>query len=1189
VAFTLPQTIAAAVEQFSGRRWMLPTVINWWEKEPDHRLLLIIGGPGTGKSTILAWLSGRGPPALPMERDLRWVRGAVKAAYFCQASSRNTNPQSFATAIADQLSSNVHGFSDVLTKIAAEHAVNIKGTVNATTITGGVATGVAINQLTLAGLGDELSFDRYFSHPIKQLYATGYSEPILLLVDSLDEAQTYGGVTIPTLLSRIDDLPPLVRVIATTRNDPRIVKLYKSAKIFDLDAQEDSNRHDIEAYAIQRLSTTEIPSEERNKFTALLSQRSAGVFLYASLVIDDLLEKAVKRVPTTADYSFPKGLTGLYHDFLSRELGNNERLWFDKYERLLGLIAVAQGEGLTTRQLSDFIGSDIRAELRTCKQYLAGSLPDGPFRLFHQSFADFLLHSDENHDYHIVAARMHEIIISYYQTVLSFNINEAGELPVKLIQERLVPTERSYFFMYLTEHVVGAGLRSAVSKLILDYGWLNSKLAETSIDSIYADFRLAENSKSEWLLYRTLILCNSVLVDDPRQLGGQLLARLSSKDTPELATLLSQASDRLERPCLHPLQPTLIPPGTQVRRIDNVSCSYGLLASPDGQLIASNGGQSLCVLDIESGRQLWKYRILGASGRVDSLVFTPDGSQLVLAWSDLGSSNLAICDTRTGKESKTFPLKESTVALAILPDGRRILSGHRGFFGPSSIDLHNLDDGTLIRSSGVEKELIALSVSSTGMQALAAFTSGLIRVFDVETGEELHRFESNENSLWSELKAATWIPGRDRAVIYSRGCLWILDMASGSETVRFEQSNWDSGVGAVDVSKDGQWVLFAARDNGYQVNVYNVNTGKLCRSLGPHELAVCAVSALASTHAIVSGSLSGSIRIWDLPVYSVFRKKVEAKIYDFTIVPGGLTVLGATRVNRVNWLVELECKSLNETQRSALATASSLELIAITPDGKRILTVQRSTRLKLYNFGSNTEFSDFNNGYDPISAVAITPNGRLAITSHHRVSRPESRRLDRYRDLDRFPLDNGEPEQTVVLKLWDMDSGHEVRRFTSSEVSGGSALAFTLDAERVFSGHYERVELRNLRTWSVEQSFIGPPVKFVYSIAVTSLGLVLVGYDNGQLWGWDLITGEKVCQCDGHWNRITGLAVVNEGRYVVSCSADRSVRVWILPSGQEVARFDFDYGLRRCAVAGEGPYLLVLDDQGQLHTMELLI
>ena len=47
----LPSTVAANVEHFTGRAWLLPTLRDWYEKGGE-RIFLLTGGPGTGKSMI---------------------------------------------------------------------------------------------------------------------------------------------------------------------------------------------------------------------------------------------------------------------------------------------------------------------------------------------------------------------------------------------------------------------------------------------------------------------------------------------------------------------------------------------------------------------------------------------------------------------------------------------------------------------------------------------------------------------------------------------------------------------------------------------------------------------------------------------------------------------------------------------------------------------------------------------------------------------------------------------------------------------------------------------------------------------------------------------------------------------------------------------------------------------------------
>lgn len=412
----LPKPVAANIGRFTGRTWLLPKLLDWWDHS-DERFFLLIGDPGTGKSMILAWLAGFGPEpedALARERLSR-LRAVVKGAHFCQAASRNITPQAFAESVANQLTGRVTGFAEAVTATLAER-VQITATQTIGTIaTGATVTGVAIGQIDLGALGDELSFDRAFTQPLKKLYASGNSEPMLLLVDALDEAQTYSGVTLPDLLSRVADLPAPVRILATTRDEPRVLKFFRGTKSFDLIKHADPDANDVRTYAERRLAgLAAVEQSNRNDFATRLAKQANGVFLYAAMVLDALLERPSSGLPDLESYPLPNRLSGLYHAFITRELGKDDRRWFDLYEPLLGLIAVAQGDGLTSQRLIDIIGKDIRAELRACKQYLSGELPSGPFRPFHKSFADFLFEEETNTDFHIDAKAMHARIAAYY-------------------------------------------------------------------------------------------------------------------------------------------------------------------------------------------------------------------------------------------------------------------------------------------------------------------------------------------------------------------------------------------------------------------------------------------------------------------------------------------------------------------------------------------------------------------------------------------------------------------------------------------------------------------------------------------------------------------------------------------------------------------------------------------------------
>ena len=116
--------------------------------------------------------------------------------------------------------------------------------------------GEVVGRLDLGALGDEISFDRAFTQPIKKLYESGYDKPLLLFVDALDEALTYTGqINLAQLLAKLVDLPPQVRILASTRPDRRVTKYFPKTTPFDLIKNATPNIDDVRAYAVHRMVT----------------------------------------------------------------------------------------------------------------------------------------------------------------------------------------------------------------------------------------------------------------------------------------------------------------------------------------------------------------------------------------------------------------------------------------------------------------------------------------------------------------------------------------------------------------------------------------------------------------------------------------------------------------------------------------------------------------------------------------------------------------------------------------------------------------------------------------------------------------------------------------------------------------------------------------------------------------------
>jgi WD40 repeat protein len=774
----LPKQVAGNIDRFTGRKWLLPKLLDWWDGS-DERLFLLTGGPGTGKSMILAWLAGFGPAPADLVAHEQWarVRLAFKAAHFCQASTRNITPQAFAESIANQLTDTVKGFGDALAATLADR-VQIVGTAQAGTAAPGAnLTGVAIRQIDLGTLGDELSFDRAFTQPLKELYARDYSEPMLLLVDALDEAQTYSGVILSDLLSRVADLPEPVRILASTRDDPRVLKFFRAIKPFDLIKHADPNVDDVQTYAEGRLAAlSAVEDAKRQDFAQRLATQASGVFLYAAIVLEELLERPPSELPDLDTYPLPKGLSGLYKGFLTRELGKNDPHWFDLYEPLLGLIAVAQGDGLTTEQLTNLVGKDIRAALRASKQYLTGELPDGPFHPFHKSFADFLLEDADNPDYHIDARSMHKRIADYFWSVYRGDESMARQHPKCLVPDQRHSKDRNWLDAdtYVRSHLASHSAFAAnLDRLVNDPLFLiaaepagllmalaRSPPDNAALDAVRTYVSAVHHRKSndigDWASFLELVARRDGADSFAEQISRLPLRR---KWRPRWAHCRVAASNRLIDGYTHPItavnfgvaegSPVLVAgsdngvirawdprTGVLVKTfavLDSAPISAVAIANDAPALIAGDKAGMVSVWDLRTGLQcLDPFRAHSGAIRELNVVMVTGGALIVSVGVD---EKLVILDVNTGC-AIAGPLSEQVVCASAIGEleGRSVLALTKD---GESISLWDIENQELMRSLYDPFILSPIDSMVFGTSDIIAKEGGNLQLRDIEDGQKI--------------------------------------------------------------------------------------------------------------------------------------------------------------------------------------------------------------------------------------------------------------------------------------------------------------------------------------------------------------------------------------------------------------------------------------------------------------------
>ncbi|WP_460526109.1 P-loop NTPase family protein [Flindersiella endophytica] len=180
---------------------------------------------------------------------------------------------------------------------------------------------------------------------------------VVLLVDGLDEAPTPRPGELPLGLPR--QLPPATVLIATTcPGTPRPVGLGRVRRI---EVESQPNRRDLldylervarqEAQLAQAITAAGMTSVQ---FRNLLAERSGGVWIYATSVLDQVRDGR----PATEIESLPASLAGYYADNIARWRSDPSLDWRTTCLPLLAMLAAAR-RPLPARDLAAWGGLDV--------------------------------------------------------------------------------------------------------------------------------------------------------------------------------------------------------------------------------------------------------------------------------------------------------------------------------------------------------------------------------------------------------------------------------------------------------------------------------------------------------------------------------------------------------------------------------------------------------------------------------------------------------------------------------------------------------------------------------------------------------------------------------------------------------------------------------------------------------------
>ena len=504
VSQAISEPIIELPSDFTGRQWVFESLDRWLgQTEPST--FLITGEPGSGKSTLARRLV-----ILSLEEDLSDTyshlgRDFLSYAHFCVAhDSRSLDPSRFIEALSLQLAARYSDFATALVSSSDQRAVKLEVR-QSIGVTGRAAqvTGVRIERLEIGDLSPRAAFDQLLRKPLAQVCSANFNEKIVILIDGIETALGYSGTeNLVTLLSYANDLPSQVRWIITSRSHPAVLSTIQGATV-DLIRDAPRAEDDVRNYALRRLGDQ--PKAKRDELATHVATVAQGNFLYARFVLDECVARPDQAAQILTG-ELPRSLQQAFTQQMGQIVGVDQKLWQKRDRPLLGSLAVAF-DGLSTGQLAGILGrsrSETSDALKIWAPFLHGELPEGPFRLFHSAFREFLLASTE---YDIHSAEVHQAIASFFLK----EHRGAWETCEDLYALRYTPRHILEALKSSTQRTGRLELEENLTALLTDVGFLRAKAERVGLKELAEDLQAAPKSSAIlWMLGRSYFAIGEV-------------------------------------------------------------------------------------------------------------------------------------------------------------------------------------------------------------------------------------------------------------------------------------------------------------------------------------------------------------------------------------------------------------------------------------------------------------------------------------------------------------------------------------------------------------------------------------------------------------------------------------------------------------------------------------------------------
>jgi len=640
--------------------------------------------------------------------------------------------------------------------------------------------------------------------------------------------------------------------------------------------------------------------------------------------------------------------------------------------------------------------------------------------------------------------------------------------------------------------------------------------------------------------------------------------------------------------------------------------------SPDGlSLVSSSGDSTVRVWDVATRQQL--LFLPGHSGLVPLASFSPDGQMLA---SGDGAGTLILWDLSGN------PAMGQTLAghvggvndVAIQPSTNMMVTAG----ADSTIRFWDIDEGIQVgepitHGLRINEPVTALDITSDN-RLISGSQNGSLMIWDVGQGESVGGPISALINGISELESS---PDNQFVVAGGKiGFTGLWDLNTGNQIGQF-LSGHNGPVTSVAISPDSLSFATGGEDGFVVVRgLDEIQVGQVAGIPGtilgyewPDPVSITELLFSADGRHLISSDNVGNLTIWDLlsrEMLGQVNMGGGQSITDITMTPDGTQLALADESGSI-FIINLD--DLETVPSSFAQVSGSVMDLAFSPDGTELWVMDGESSIIFWDVGSSEATELWQ--YQPegeIYSVELNPDFAQLVLGMGGglIEAFDLRTGDQLSESTR----NGEPFLGVVnavlfspdgelfasagndgtIVLWDTESRQPIAHPLMGHNSAVVNVAFSHDGSIMASGGCNQFHLSgacisgeviiwDLTTFEATIILTGT-VGFVQALDFSPDDrlLALTDCSNVEVAGTclagvvrlvDWATGETVKSLEGHNGFIWSADFSPDGKLLATSSADNSIIIWDISSGQPIGPRLSNHGgpVRRVAFSPDGSRL----------------